>query len=103
MNLQLESKTVLVTGSTGGIGQEIATSFAREQATVIINGRTADKVAETIAAIKKSVPDAKLLSLAADLGTKEGCDSAITLFPDVDVLVNNLGIYEAVGFFEETD
>jgi 3-oxoacyl-[acyl-carrier protein] reductase len=103
MNLDLENKTVLVSGSTGGIGQEIAASFAREKATVIVNGRTANNVESAIEAIRKETPEAKLLELVADLGTKEGCDIAINQYPEIDVLVNNLGIYEAVGFFDETD
>ncbi|MEO6001120.1 MAG: SDR family oxidoreductase [Chitinophagaceae bacterium] len=103
MNLELDNKTVLVSGSTGGIGQEIATSFAREKATVIVNGRSENNVASSIDAIRKVVPDAKLLMLALDLGTSQGCEAAIQMFPEIDILVNNLGIYEAVGFFEETD
>ena len=103
MNLNLEGKTALVTASSGGIGQAIATSLAREGAAVIINGRSASVVDKAIQAIKAELPDAKLLPLAADNGTADGCDTTITAYPDVDILVNNLGIYEAVGFFDETD
>lgn len=103
MNLNFNKKTVLVTGSTGGIGQEIAASFARENAHVIVNGRTEANVSAAIEAIKKSVPEAMLSALVADLGTLAGCDTALKKFPEVEVLVNNLGIYEALGFFEETD
>lgn len=103
MNLGLDNKTALVSASSGGIGLEIALSLAKENATVIINGRTEKSVTEAIAAIKKQLPDAKLKGLVADIGTKEGAEKAIQEVPDVDILVNNLGIYEAVGFFEETD
>jgi 3-oxoacyl-[acyl-carrier protein] reductase len=103
MNLGLDNKTALVSASSGGIGLEIALSLAKENATVIINGRTEKSVTDAIAAIKKQLPDAKLKPLVADIGTKEGAEKAILEVPDVDILVNNLGIYEAVGFFEETD
>lgn len=103
MKLQLEDKTALVTASSGGIGQAIAASLAREGATVIVNGRSAAAVEKAIAAIKADDPEAKLLPLAADNGTAEGCAATIAAFPEVDILVNNLGIYEAVGFFDETD
>lgn len=103
MNLELNDKLALVTASSGGIGQAIATSLAREGATVIINGRSPEAVEKAIAEIKKEQPEAKLLPLAADNGTARGCASTIEAFPHVDILVNNLGIYEAVGFFDETD
>jgi 3-oxoacyl-[acyl-carrier protein] reductase len=103
MNLELNDKVALVTASSGGIGQAIAASLAREGATVIINGRSADGVEKEIAEIKQEHPAAKLLALTADNGTARGCASTIEAFPQVDILVNNLGIYEAVGFFDETD
>jgi 3-oxoacyl-[acyl-carrier protein] reductase len=103
MDLGLNGKTALVTASTGGIGLEIARSLAREGARVIVNGRSDANVAQAIAAIRKELPGADLLPLAADNGTAAGCERTIAAHPGVDVLVNNLGIYEAVGFFEETD
>lgn len=103
MNLQLDDKLALVTASTGGIGKEIATSLAREGARVIINGRSAASVEKAVAEIRSQVPEAKLEKLAADNGTADGTEETIRQFPLVDILVNNLGIYEAVPFFEETD
>jgi 3-oxoacyl-[acyl-carrier protein] reductase len=103
MNLHLENKLALVTASSGGIGEAIATSLAAEGARVVVNGRTAKAVADAIGRIRKAVPGAKLESLAADNGTAGGCDATIKAFPAVDILVNNLGIYEAVGFFDESD
>jgi len=103
MDLQLNGKLALVTASSGGIGLEIAKSLAREGATVIINGRSAESVDQAIASLKKEVPGADLKALAADNATAEGADATIAAFPEVDILVNNLGIYEAVGFFDETD
>lgn len=103
MDLKLTSQLALVTASTGGIGREIATALAREGATVIINGRNASSVDSARAAICAQVPEAKLKVLVADNGTMAGTEETIRQFPQVDILVNNLGIYEAVGFFEETD
>jgi 3-oxoacyl-[acyl-carrier protein] reductase len=103
MELQLDNKTALVTASTGGIGKEIASSLAREGARVIINGRTAASVEAAAAEIRAKIPGAKLESLAADNGTAEGTAETIRRFPEVDILINNLGIYEAVGFFDESD
>ena len=103
MNLDLENSTALVTASSGGIGQEIATSLAREGAHVIVNGRSRASVDSAIAAIRQAVPTAYLEGLVADNGTAAGCEETIKMFPRVDILVNNLGIYEAVGFFDETD
>jgi 3-oxoacyl-[acyl-carrier protein] reductase len=103
MNLQLDDKLALVTASSGGIGFAIARSLAAEGARVIINGRSGPTVAGAVDRIRKDVPGAKLESLVADNGTAEGCDVTLRTFPEVDILVNNLGIYEAVGFFDETD
>ncbi|UUO07807.1 SDR family oxidoreductase [Blastopirellula sp. J2-11] len=103
MDLQLTGKTALVTGSTGGIGLAIATSLAREGAKAIVNGRSEKSVAAAMVAIRNDVPDADLVALVADNGTAQGCQTTIAAFPEVDLLVNNLGIYEAVGFFDETD
>lgn len=103
MKLDLEGKTALVTASSGGIGLEIARSLAAEGARVAINGRSNAAVDTAIADVRKSLPDASLIPLVADNGTAEGCARTIAELPDVDILVNNLGIYEAVGFFDETD
>lgn len=103
MDLQLAGKIALVTASSGGIGQEIATSLAREGATVIINGRTSAVVEKAIFAIQSALPHASLLPLVADNGTPEGAELTIALHPDLDILINNLGIYEVSSFFEESD
>jgi len=103
MDTLLKDKLALVTASSGGIGQAIASSLAAEGARVIINGRSEKVVAIAIDNIRSKYPSAQLEPLAADNGTAEGCAQTIATFPEVDILVNNLGIYEAVGFFEETD
>jgi 3-oxoacyl-[acyl-carrier protein] reductase len=103
MDLKLNNQLALVTASTGGIGREIAAALAREGATAIINGRNAPSVESARGYIRARVPEAKLKGLTADNGTVRGVAATIRECPEVDILVNNLGIYEAVGFFEETD
>lgn len=103
MDLQLDDKLALVTASTGGIGKEIAATLALEGARVIINGRSEKTVEAAIAEIRAQVPKARLEQLVADNGTAAGVAESIRLFPAVDILVNNLGIYEAVNFFEIDD
>ncbi len=103
MKLHLENKVALVTASSSGIGQEIARSLAAEGAKVIINGRTKASVDKAIANLRVSLPDAELVALVADNGTAEGCAQTIGQIAEVDILVNNLGIYEAVEFFDISD
>ena len=103
MNLDLQNKLVLVTASTGGIGFEIARALAREEAGVIINGRTFATVEAAVAKLRKEFPKARIESLVADNGTAEGFAASIGAFSEVDILVNNLGIYEVGSFFDETD
>ena len=103
MNLDLTNKTALVTASSGGIGLEIARSLAAEGARVVINGRTQASVDKAIADIRTGLSSADLVPLAADAGTADGCAAIIKAVPSADILVNNLGIYEAVGYFDETD
>jgi 3-oxoacyl-[acyl-carrier protein] reductase len=103
MNLQLDGKLALVTASTGGIGLEIARTLAREGARVIINGRSAAGVNAALATLRAELPAAKLDGLVSDNGTAAGTAETIARFPAVDILVNNLGIYESLGFFDETD
>jgi 3-oxoacyl-[acyl-carrier protein] reductase len=103
MDLNLANKTALVTASSGGIGLEIARALAADGARVVVNGRTQASVDKAIADIRAGFPKADLIPLAADNGTAAGCAATIEAVPSVDILVNNLGIYEAVGFFDETD
>src|SRR6478736_3625521 len=103
MNLQLEGKTALVTGSTAGIGFAIAAALAREGARVIVNGRTPERVEEAIERIRSQTGEAKLESLPGDLSRAAGAEKAVELFPDVEVLVNNLGIFEPKPFEEISD
>ncbi|NII56176.1 SDR family oxidoreductase [Luteibacter sp. SG786] len=103
MQIDLSKRTAIVTGSTAGIGLAIATGLAKAGASVVITGRTQARVDEAIAAVKKDVPNAKVSGVAADLGTKEGADALIKAVPQIDILVNNLGIFEPRDFFEIDD
>jgi len=103
MELQLKDKKALVTGSTGGIGLAIATSLAREGAHVVVNGRTQARVDAALATIRREVLDARLTGIAADLGSADGVKSVTDQLPRVDVLVNNLGIFESKPFQDIQD
>jgi NAD(P)-dependent dehydrogenase (short-subunit alcohol dehydrogenase family) len=103
MDLQLQGKRALVTGSTAGIGFAIAQRLAKEGAAVIVNGRTEKRVEQALSALKKAGVTGKLEGLAADLGTAEGTRTAIARFPEVDILVNNLGIFEIKPFEDIPD
>jgi len=103
MNLQLQDKLALVTGSTAGIGFAIAKGLAAEGARVILNGRSEKRVTEALAAIRAAVPSATLEPLALDLANAEASMEATRRFPDVDILVNNLGTYEPKPFEQITD
>jgi len=103
MDLQLNGKRALVTGSTAGIGYAIAEALAREGAHVIVNGRTASRVEGALKALDKLNNGIKSEGVAADLGTAEGVAAVVQRFPDIDILVNNLGIFDPKPFEEIPD
>jgi NAD(P)-dependent dehydrogenase (short-subunit alcohol dehydrogenase family) len=103
MDLQLSDKVALVSGSTAGIGLAIATTLAEEGATVIVNGRTQERVNHALDRLQQSVPNAKLQGIAADLGTKAGVELLLQQVPEVNILVNNLGIYGSQAFEDISD
>jgi NAD(P)-dependent dehydrogenase (short-subunit alcohol dehydrogenase family) len=103
MNLQLEGRKALVTGSTAGIGFAIARTLAREGASVVIIGRTQDRVNATVKTIRQEVSDTNVNGIAADLATTQGSAKCIEAMPSADILVNNLGVYEPKSFEKITD
>ena len=99
MDLQLYGNLALVTGSTAGIGFAIGSTLAAEGATVIINGRSEARVTGAIEKIRQQHPHAKLEALVGDLSKME----AVKQFPQVDILINNLGVYETKSFEDTSD
>ncbi|GAA4016006.1 SDR family oxidoreductase [Actimicrobium antarcticum] len=103
MHIDLTHKIALVSGSTTGIGFAIAEGLAESGATVILNGRTQAAVDHAIATLIARFPAASVRGVAADLGTAAGCEALFAAEPQVDILVNNLGIYGTQDFFEIPD
>jgi NAD(P)-dependent dehydrogenase (short-subunit alcohol dehydrogenase family) len=98
VNIDLTGKTALVTGSTQGIGLAIAEGLANSGARVVVNGRTAERVEEAVATVRGDV-----IGVAADVSTAAGAAELVRQLPDVDILVNNLGIFGATPAREITD
>jgi NAD(P)-dependent dehydrogenase (short-subunit alcohol dehydrogenase family) len=103
MDLQLIGKIALVTGSTAGIGLAIAEALAAEGASVIVNGRTRQRVETALRQLREKRLVGPVEGMAADLGTADGVKEITERFPDVDILVNNLGIFEPKPFEEIPD
>jgi NAD(P)-dependent dehydrogenase (short-subunit alcohol dehydrogenase family) len=98
VDLKLTGKIALVTGSTAGIGFAIAKSLASEGAHVYVNGRLQERVDAAMAAIRSSATKAKVDGIAADFSGLAGAEAVISNLPAVDVLVNNVGIFEPKPF-----
>ena len=94
MIIDLSGKTALVTGSTAGIGSAIAKGLAASGAEIVINGRGQDRVDAAVAKVKQGVADAKVRGIAADVSTATGYDQLLNALPEVDILINNAGIFE---------
>lgn len=103
MDLQLTGKTALVTGATAGIGLAIARTLAREGVAVTITGRDHAKLQYAVADITAAQPQAQVTAIVADLASAEGAKALIAACPDTDILINNLGFYEARDFADITD
>ena len=103
MNLQLKNKTAFITGSTAGIGFATAKILLEEGVTVIINGRNQSKIDATVSKLKTIIPNAKVSGIAADFSKVEEVNILLEQLPAIDILVNNVGIYQTESFFESKD
>jgi NAD(P)-dependent dehydrogenase (short-subunit alcohol dehydrogenase family) len=103
MHIDLTDKTAIVTGSTGGIGLAIAAGIARAGARVVIAGRAQDRVDAAVKKLTEATGRSDIRGVVADAGTAEGCAALIAAEPDADILVNNLGIYGSLEFFNIDD
>ena len=103
MNLGLQGKLAVVSGSTAGIGFAIAATLAQEGARVVINGRTEARVTTAVEKIRQRMKGAELIGVTADLGTAAGVSAFVKQVPEADILVNNLGIFEVKPFLKIPD
>lgn len=103
MRIDLEGRTALVTGSAQGIGLAIARALAECGASVVVNGRSAETSRRAAEDVRAHVPGAEVTGVAADLATDDGATAMLDAVPDVDVLVNNLGIFASQDPLEIDD
>jgi NAD(P)-dependent dehydrogenase (short-subunit alcohol dehydrogenase family) len=103
MDLGLQGKIAVVTGSTAGIGAAIAATLAGEGANVVVNGRTEARVTKAVDQIRGQHKNANVRGVAGDLGAAAGIDAFLKQVPEADILVNNLGIFEVKPFLEIPD
>ncbi len=103
MQIDLSGRHALVTGSTTGIGYGIARGLAGAGARVVVNGRDGERVTRAVQGLREAVPGVAVSGVAADVGTAEGVAALIEAEPLVDILVNNVGIFEAKRFVEASD
>src|SRR5450432_1278968 len=103
MNLNLIGKTALVSASTSGIGHAIATQLLEDGARVIINGRSAESVTQVVNALNERFSGGRALPLVADMTVAGSEKTAAAAYPEIDILVNNLGTYTLSDFFNTSD
>ncbi|GAA4314639.1 SDR family oxidoreductase [Compostibacter hankyongensis] len=103
MDLQLKGKTALVTGSTAGIGLAIAQKLLEEGATVYVNGRTQARVDAALSRLRQEVPGAAARGVAADFSKVQEVNALLKEIPEVDILVNNVGMFTIKDFTDISD
>ncbi|WP_404985386.1 SDR family NAD(P)-dependent oxidoreductase [Chryseobacterium sp. M5] len=103
MNLELTSKTAFISGSTQGIGFAIAQQLLQEGAEIIINGRHKEKTEKAVLKLQKQFPDSKVSGISADFSSKEEVNNLLNLLNNIDILINNVGIFELKDFSAISD
>jgi len=103
MDLKIKNKIALVTGSTAGIGFAIAKALANEGVQVVVNGRTAERVKLAVEQLKKETGNENVKGIVADFADKAAVQKLIDQLPTVDILVNNVGIFEPKQFADIPD
>ncbi|KHF34756.1 D-beta-hydroxybutyrate dehydrogenase [Paenibacillus sp. P1XP2] len=103
MDMGLKNKTALVTGSTKGIGKAIAIELAREGVNVLVNGRKHEEVERTVNELKSEFPDTSPQNAATDLVDLQQREALLEKYPHVDILVNNMGVYEIMQYEDVDD
>lgn len=103
MDLRLNGRKALVTGSTAGIGFAIAGHLLQEGAAVVINGRTKGRIEQSVSLLQQKHPQSDVSGVAADFSKREEVASLIRQVPQIDILINNVGIFEPKPFTEITD
>ena len=103
MDLQLKDKTAFISGSTQGIGYAIAEGLLKEGAAVIINGRSQGKVDQAVEKLKSVFAGAQVTGYAADFAKVEEVNALLEKLPEIDILINNAGIFEPKAFFDIPD
>lgn len=103
MDLKIQGKTAFITGSTAGIGYATARALAGEGAAVILNGRTEKKLQKAVQKLQREFPDNTISGLCVDFSNIKQIEQRLDLLPDIDILVNNVGIYSSASFFETKD
>ncbi|MHA7944203.1 SDR family NAD(P)-dependent oxidoreductase [Formosa sp. 3Alg 14/1] len=103
MDLKLKDKVVFISGSTAGIGFATAERFLTEGATVVINGRDQNRVDDAVNSLKSKIEDAKVSGIAADFSKSDEIDALLEKLPEVDILINNTGIFEPMAFEDISD
>lgn len=103
MDLKIANKIALITGSTQGIGFATAKKLCEEGVNVIINGRNENKVNSAVMKLKAQFNNVKIIGITADLKDNEGCNKLISQVGHIDILINNLGIFEPKEFKDITE
>jgi len=103
MDLQLKRKTVFISGSTSGIGFGVAKIFLQEGVSVVINGRSEESVTKAIQRLKSDFPNGAIDGIACDFLQTEAIENLLEKLPEIDILINNVGIYTSQSFSETTD